>query len=78
MWGWSPVTREGEGGLIKNDMARYDDTIRRKVEAAITLVVRRIAEEGTKGGARSEFVGSGGSEVGITSAPKNAKVMVGG
>jgi len=58
-------------------MARDDDKVRRKVEAAITLVVRGIAEEGTEGGARSEFVGSRGSKVGVTSAPKNAKIMVG-
>jgi hypothetical protein len=41
------------------------------VKADIPLVVRGIAEEHTKGGTGSKFVGGCGREVGVAGAPKN-------
>ena len=39
--------------------------------------MRRITEEDTQGGARSEFVGSGGGEVGVASTPEDTEVLIG-
>jgi hypothetical protein len=59
-------------------MSRDDDLVGGPVKAAVTFVVRRITEEDTQGGARSEFVGSGGGEVGVASTPEDMEVLIGG
>jgi hypothetical protein len=38
--------------------------------------MRGVSEEDTQGGARSEFVGSGGGEVGVAAAPKDTEVLI--
>jgi hypothetical protein len=53
-------------------MVRDEDAVGGKVKAPIPLMIGRIAEENAQGGARGKFVGSGGGEVRVASAPKRA------
>jgi hypothetical protein len=69
---------EEEGRLIKDDMPRDDDPVGGPVKATIAFVVRRITEEDTQGGARSEFIESSGGEVGVASTLKDTEVLIGG
>ena len=41
-------------------------------------MVSRVTKEGAQGRARSEFVWGSGCEIGIASAAKHSKLMVGG
>lgn len=57
-------------------MLRDDDAVRTVIEALESLVIRRLAEEDTHGGTRSEFVGGGGIEVRIASTAKDTKMLI--
>jgi hypothetical protein len=61
--------------LIKHDMARDEDTTRGKVEAPVTLVIRRVSEENTES-TGGQFVRSGGSDVRVTCTPEDSKVVI--
>ena len=65
-----------KGRLIKDDMTRDDQTVGREVKAAVSFVMSRITQEDTEGGARREFVGSCGRQVGVTFASKDAQVII--
>jgi hypothetical protein len=52
-------------------MTRDNGAVCVAVEAYIPLVVRGVAEEHTKEGTGSKFVGGCGGEIGVTGAPKN-------
>ena len=58
-------------------MARDDDTIGGEIKAPVALMVRRVADESTQGGAWGKLVRSGSSEVGIAGTSENSEVMVG-
>jgi hypothetical protein len=70
--------REGEGGFVEDDVPGDDDSVCGEVKAAITLVMRGVAEERTQGGARSKFVGGGGGEIRIAGTAKRAQIVIGG
>jgi len=59
-------------------MTRDDDTIRVEIEAPVSFVIRRVANENTQARARSKFVRGGCGEVGVAGASEGTKVMVGG
>jgi hypothetical protein len=46
------------------------------IETKVALVVRGVAKENTKGGARGEFVWGCGGEIRVTCATKNTKVLI--
>ena len=62
---------EGKHRLVKSDMSRYNDPIRREIKTPVTLVLGGIAQEDTEGGARSDFVGCGGRHIGVACTTKN-------
>ena len=39
------LTSEGENGLIKYNVSRYDDSMRGEVETAIPLMIRGISQK---------------------------------
>ena len=53
-----------------------DDPVGGPFKAAVAFVVRRITEEDTQGGARSEFVGSGGGEVGVAPTSEDTEMVI--
>lgn len=57
-------------------MLGRDDTSRGEVVAAVATMTRRIAEEDAGSGARTEFVGCHGAEVGVAKAPQDPKHVV--
>lgn len=57
-------------------MSRDDDFVCREVKAAVTLMVRGVAEEDAHGGADCELVGSRGRQVGVAFEAEDAKVIV--
>jgi hypothetical protein len=57
-------------------MARDEDTARGKVEASVTLVIRRVSEENTEGRPGGQFMRSGGDGVRVTRTPEDSKVVV--
>ena len=67
---------KGKSGLVEDNTARDDDTITGEIHAAITLVVRRVAEKNTSTRPGSEFVGHGGSGVGVAKATKDPQGRV--
>ena len=65
-----------EGVLVEDNMARDDDTITGEIHAAITLVVRRVAEKNASTRPGSEFVGHGGGGVRVAKATKDTQGRV--
>jgi hypothetical protein len=63
--------------LIENNMAGDDYFPRGDVIAAISTVLRRIAEEHTRRGTGPKLVKSRGGDIGITEATKNPEGVVG-
>ena len=59
-------------------MTGDNDTTRRKVIAPILLMIRRVPKEDATSRTRCELVRCGGREVGVASAPKDSKVIIGG
>jgi len=55
-----------------------NDTVSGEIKAPISFVVSRVTKEGAQGRARSKFVWGSGCEIGIASAAKHSKLMVGG
>jgi hypothetical protein len=49
-----------------------------EVKTPIPLMIGRVAEEDTMSGARAELMRSSRSEIGMTSAPQDTKMVVGG
>jgi hypothetical protein len=72
------VIREGEGGFVEDNVPGDDYSVCGEVKAAITLVIRGVAEERTQGRAGSKFVRGGGSEIRIAGASKRVQVVIGG
>ena len=70
------ILGEGERCLIKDDMSRDDDPVGGPIKAGVAFVVRRITEEDTHGGARSEFVGSSGGEVGVAPTSEDTEMVI--
>ena len=58
-------------------MLRDDDPVGGPFKAAVAFVVRRITEEDTQGGARSEFVWGSSRQVRITTT-KDTKMLISG
>jgi hypothetical protein len=71
--GWGGV---GKCVLVEGDVSRYDYFAGRKVETAITTMLRRVSKEDTFGGSRGKFVFGGGEGVDITEASENAEILV--
>ena len=69
---WAVTLSEGEGSFIKDDMQGDDDSICRKIKAAVSFVMSRIAKEDAQGRAGSEFVGSSSRKVWVTLATEDA------
>ena len=67
---------ESKCSFIKDDMPGNNDSVRGEVKAAVSFVMSRITQEDTEGGARREFVGSCGRQVGVTFASKDAQVII--
>ena len=59
-------------------MTGGNDTTRRKVIAPIPLMIRRVPKKDATSRTRCELVRCGGREVGVASAPKDSKVIIGG
>ena len=59
-------------------MTGDNDTTRRKVIAPIPLMIRRVPKKDATSRTRCELVRCGGREVGVASAPKDSKVIIGG
>jgi len=59
-------------------VVRDDDPIGGKVKAPITLVIRRVAEEGAQSGPRGQLVRGSGGEIWIAGASKGPEIMRGG
>ena len=59
-------------------MTGDNDTTREKIVTPIPLMVRRVSEEDATSRTRCELVRCGGREVGVASAPKDSKVIIGG
>jgi hypothetical protein len=57
-------------------MTGDDDPVGGKVKAAVSLMMRRVAKEDAKSGARRKFICGSGSEVQITGTTKDTKVIV--
>jgi hypothetical protein len=57
-------------------MARDEDPSGGKVKTPVPLVIRRVPEEDTESRTGGHLVGRSGSGVGVTRAPKDAKVIV--
>jgi hypothetical protein len=47
---------KGEGGFVKHDMTRDDDTISGEIKTPIAFVIAREAKEGAQSGPWGEFV----------------------
>ena len=59
-------------------MTGDNDTTRRKVIAPIPLLIRGVPKKDATSRTRCELVRCGGREVGVASAPKDSKVIIGG
>ena len=59
-------------------MTRDEDTMRGKVIAPIPLMIRRVPKKDATSRMRCELVRCGVREVGVASAPKDSKVIIGG
>lgn len=70
--------KEGKIGLVEDDVTRDEDFMGREVKASICLVIRRASKEDATSGAGHKLVRGSDREIRITSAPKHAKVNVGG
>jgi hypothetical protein len=57
-------------------MARDEDSSGGKIKTPVPLVIREVPEEDTESGAGVQLVGRGGSGVGVTRTPEDAKVIV--
>jgi hypothetical protein len=57
-------------------MARNEDPLGGKIKTPVALVIRRVPEEDTEGGAGVQLVGRCGSGVRVTRTPEDAKVIV--
>lgn len=67
---------EGVHCLVEHYMAGDDDARSREIDATITLMGGGLAQKHTGRRTRGEFVCSGGGEVRVAKAPKDAKVTV--
>jgi len=68
---------EGKYCLVKDNVARNDDTVGGEVEAPVALMIRSITKKGTECEAGGKLVRSGGGEVGVAGAPETAKIVIG-
>ena len=59
-------------------MTGDNNTTRRKIITPIPLMVRRVPKKDATSRMRCELVRCGGREVGVASAPKDSKVIIGG
>jgi hypothetical protein len=59
-------------------MARDEDTAIGKVEASVTLVIRRVSKKDIEGRPRGQLMGSGGGGVRVTRTPEDSKIVVSG
>jgi len=59
-------------------MSRDDDSIGRKIKTLVAFVIGRITKKNTQDRPRCKFVGRGSGNVGITTTPKNPKMVIGG
>ena len=66
---------EGKRGLIKDHMARDDNTPRGDIKAAIAFVRGGVAKKDTGCRMGSQLVLCGGDEVGIAKTTKDTKVI---
>jgi hypothetical protein len=57
-------------------MTGDDNPVGGEVKAAVSLMMRRVAKEDAKSGARRKFICGSGSEVQITGTTKDTKVIV--
>jgi hypothetical protein len=57
-------------------MARDEDMARGKVEASVTLVIRRVSEKNIEGRPGGQLIRSGGGSVRVTRTPEDSKVVV--
>jgi hypothetical protein len=74
-WGGA---NKGKNIVIEDNMAKDDDVVGEKIKATIPLMIRGVPKEKIPNGSRCKFVVSVGGGVGIASAPKDVKVLVGG
>ena len=65
-----------KGSFIEDDMPRNNDSVGREVKAALSFMVSGVAQEDAQGGARGEFVGGCGRQVGIAFATEDSKVRI--
>jgi hypothetical protein len=57
-------------------MARDEDPSGGKIKTPVPLMIRGVPEEDTESGVGVQLVGRGGSGVGVTRTPEDAKVIV--
>jgi hypothetical protein len=72
----SPGTK-GEHALLEVNMARHNNTVSLRIKTLVTLGVRWVTQKDAHHRTRRELVGGRGSQVWITQAPKNSKVIIG-
>ena len=70
------LTSEGENGLIKYNVSRYDDSTRGEVETAIPLMRGGISEKDTGCRARCQLVAGGGDHIWVAKARKHTEMGV--
>jgi len=71
------LPRERKCGLVKCDVTGDDNPIGNSVKAVVSFMVGRVAKKDAQGGAGCELMASGGGQVWIANAPKDAEVVVG-
>ena len=72
------LTSEGENGLIKHNVSRYDDLTRGEVETAIPLMIRGISQKDTGCRTWCELVWRSGLQIRITQATEDTQVIISG
>ena len=72
------LTGKGKSGLIKHNMSRYDNAMRRKIETAISLMIRWISQKDTDYRARRKLMWRSSLQVRITQAIEDTQVIISG
>ena len=72
------LTGKGKSGLIKHNMSRYDNATRRKIETAISLMIRWISQKDTDCRARRKLMWRSSLQVRITQATEDTQVIISG
>ena len=67
-----------KGKVISSKTTRNNGLVGGKVKTPVSLMVIRVLEEDTGGGARCKLVGTSGGQVRITSTPEDTKVLIRG